>query len=214
MAKEMLLFSLGVPSLTGLRDALTRQGATIRYGDKIGAIGSALAQNDCDQLILGVAPVGAGKQTSLADMTLADWMAIADEGQWSLLAALQQVHAALGGRSCSILILGPSIAQTGAAGHVAFATATEGQRGLMKALARQWGPRIRLNWLSIWAPLYFPEINADHLPQQPELGEYTPPLGDRPGWDRIANAVVAMTALSAGATGQSIIADGGEWMLP
>lgn len=166
-----------------------------------------------DRAVVAVAPADRGSARPLLEWSTADWRRCSDETQWHCLQVLQGLYDALAGRPCTVVLLGASIGVTGAARHAALATATEGQRGLMKSLARQWAPQVRFAWLSVWTPLLFPDVDEADLPEQVELGDYMPPLG-RPGWDEVAGGALALGARElAGLTGQTTIMDGGEWML-
>lgn len=184
---------------------LSRRGACDAF--------AAAGIDHLDAAVVAVAPADRGPARPLLDWSAQDWRRCADETQLSLLTVLQGLRDAFAGRRCAVVLVGGSLGMTGAASHVALATATEGQRGLMKSLARQWAPDIRFAWLSVWTPLLFPDIAAADLPEQCELGDYAPPLG-RPGWREVAEAAVMLCRDGLGnTTGQTMIVDGGEWML-
>ena len=211
MLQDILLCAIGVPEARSLAPALEEAGVPVRLATSVEALVQAAHQNPPCTIVITVS--GKGDRRLIADSSLADWMAAADDPMFDLLALLQALKPAISGRTISIVLMGPDLGQTGASGYTALAAAAEGQRGLMKTLARQWGPDIRFAWAGVWPPLLFPGIVAAGLPEQPELGDFTPPLGCRPGWNEVAAAVLALAALGQAATGQSIIVDGGEWML-
>lgn len=151
----------------------------------------------------------------LATLTEEAWRAQAQSPQSQALRVLQTVLPSLpeGGR---IVALGPAIAMIGAQGLSPLVSAFEGQRGLLKAAARQWGPRgIRLNWLSLAAEIFAPELGQVNLPLGPELGSPPPPL-PRPDLQHDTAALLLLLAApgAAALTGATINLDGGEWMLP
>lgn len=212
MQQDILFCAIGKSDAPSLAPVLEGAGAPVRLATTVEACVKAARENPPGAIVITVS--GKGDRRLIADSSLADWMAEADDPMFDLLALLQALKPAISGRTISIVLLGPDLGQTGASGHTALAAAAEGQRGLMKTLARQWGPDIRFAWAGVWPPLLFPGIEAAGLPEQPELGDFNPPLGCRPGWDEVARAVLALAALGQAATGQSIIVDGGEWMLP
>lgn len=205
---KMVVYQSHVPALAELAEALGAPLAT-----SPAALADQVRDVRADAVIISVGPAGAGHARPLAQWSHDEWMAAADDPQFDMLTALTTVRAALEGRPAAIILIGPSIAQTGAAGHVALATASEGQRGLMKSVARQWGPQISLGWISVWPPLLYPGIVEADLPEQCELGPFTPPLGQRPGWQEVARAVRGAVLSCGAVTGQTIMVDGGEWML-
>lgn len=219
---ELVLYTHGLGDGSGLlADALRDQGAGVRVVRSEAVSRANLrtafaeALDDARVAIVAFAPADRGAARPLLDWTPDDWQRCADEPQLRLLEVLQGLRDALAGRSCSVVLLGASIGMTGAANHAALATATEGQRGLMKALARQWGDSWRLNWVSVTAPLMFPDIGYGDIPEQCELGEYTPPLGRRSDWADVARTALMLAGQDAGGvTGQTVMVDGGEWMLP
>ncbi|MFW2830956.1 SDR family oxidoreductase [Sphingomonas sp. ID0503] len=166
-----------------------------------------------DFLIIGVA--GAERVSRpLLEWELTAWRHAADLPQLAFIQTLQALKAILGEADASIIAVGPTIGQVGCAGHVPLATAAAGQLGAMKSTARQWGGRVRLNWLSVWTPLLFPEIADAELPEQVELGEYIPSLRRRPSMDDVARAALLLGSPGSSAlTGQILMVDGGEWML-
>ncbi len=210
--KKITVFQQSAPSIARLAEAFRDCGVDVLYRDSPDISSNDLSDNNV--VVVCIAAPQADQLRAVADMEFSDWMASADEPQFRLLAALQNLRSALNGRSCKVIILGPTIGLTGASGYAGLATASEGQRGLMKSLARQWAPQICFAWVSVWAPLLFPAIDEDALPEQCELGEYLPPLGERPKWSSVAKSILGFVGAIDAVTGQTIIVDGGEWMLP
>ena len=212
MTKDILLCAIGVPQASSLAPELEARAATVRLVTSVEDAVGAVRACSPDAIVLCVS--GGAQGRLIKDWSLEEWMRAADDPIFDLLVVLQQLKSAMAGRTIPILLIGPDLGQTGAGGHTAQAAAAEGQRGLMKTLARQWGPEIRFAWAGVWPPLLCPEMDVAQLPEQPELGTFTPPLGPRPGWREVAAAVLGLITLSEATTGQSVIVDGGEWMLP
>jgi NAD(P)-dependent dehydrogenase (short-subunit alcohol dehydrogenase family) len=212
--RNILLCAIGVPEAELLAPALEAAGVSVRLITSIDAATDAAAGTPPDAIVIALGNASGAVCRPIGEWSLAEWMAAADAPIFDLLDLLQKLKLATGTQVMPIVLIGPDLGQTGAAGHVALAAAAEGQRGLMKSLARQWGPGIRFAWAGVWPALLFPQIDPASLPEQPELGAYTPPLGGRPDWEKVATAVLALVALGGAATGQSVIVDGGEWMLP
>jgi hypothetical protein len=214
VTQTLLLCAIGVPAAQALAPALEAAGVSVRLATSAEEAVAGATAIAPDAIVIALADAAGAARRPIGDWSLADWMAAADDPIFDLLVLLQKLRPAITGRATPIVLVGPDLGQTGAAGHIALASAAEGQRGLMKTLARQWGPAIRFAWAGVWPPLMFPEIDPAGLPEQPELGAYTPPLGGRPDWNGVASAVLGLAQLGRAATGQSVIVDGGEWMLP
>ncbi len=214
MKPPTLLCVFGTPEALRLGSSLDARGVPANVVTSMQDAVSAVATDPPETIVIVLANASGAPARPLHEWTMEAWMATADDPIFDLLYLLQALHGALGEREAVIVLVGPDLGQTGAAGYVALSAAAEGQRGLMKTLARQWGPAIRFAWAGIWPPLLFPEIRGEALPEQPELGAYTPPLGERPGWDAVAKTVMALAELGGATTGQSVMVDGGEWMLP
>jgi len=211
---SILVCAPGTPSLGGLSDALAGLGAAVRFTADGEAAAAAIALEKPRAIALAQTAPGGTIRRRLVEQSLDEWMAHSDDSCIALFETLLAIRKALDGSRCSIVLIGAGVGQTGAPGHVALATAAEGQRGLMKSIARQWGPDIRFAWASVWTPLLHPDVAEEVLPEQPELGAYRPPLGARPGWNDVARAVLALADLAEVTTGQTIMIDGGEWMFP
>lgn len=124
-----------------------------------------------------------------------------------------QRHAAPDGTA--VVVLGPTLTFSGAAGLVPLSTAAEAQRGLVKAAARQLGAQgITVNWIGINNLQLAPALGRAHLPQRDERIPVA--LGQPPALDTDVSAIIAFLSTPAGRkiTGVSLCLDGGEWMLP
>jgi 3-oxoacyl-[acyl-carrier protein] reductase len=153
--------------------------------------------------------------TELAELPEAAWYESVRETLRTTLHVLQAIAPVLRERGGSVTFLAPSLSLTGCPGLVALTTALEGQRGLMKSVARQWGATgATLNWVAVAPATLWPAfaqaplaIKADAVPvalgRALDLGEEVAP-------------VIAFLASAAGRkiTGATLCLDGGEWMLP
>jgi 3-oxoacyl-[acyl-carrier protein] reductase len=117
------------------------------------------------------------------------------------------------GRGGTIVFVIPTVAMTGAAGLVPYATAMEGQRALVRSAARQWGALgIRVNCVA--PPL---EMMGDTVVATEEAAPLnTSALGRLPDGRGDFAPVIAMLASAGGhfVTGTTIPVDGGVWMAP
>jgi len=115
----------------------------------------------------------------------------------------------------AILFLAPSLSLVGGAGMVALSTALEGQRGLMKSVARQWGASgVTVNWAAAAPRALSPHFDAADLAAK---GDAVPiALGRRPDARTEIAGLAAWLAGPAGrgVTGATLMIDGGEWMVP
>jgi 3-oxoacyl-[acyl-carrier protein] reductase len=168
-----------------------------------------------DLAVLCVMPTVSMQLCELAELPEAAWYESVREALRTTLHVLQVIGPVLRERGGSVIFLAPSLSLTGCPGLVALTTALEGQRGLMKSVARQWGNGgITLNWIAVAPATLSPAfaqaplaIKADAVPvalgRALDLGEEVVP-------------VIAFLASAAGRkmTGATLCLDGGEWMLP
>jgi len=128
------------------------------------------------------------------------------------LATLRAAPGMLGGRG-AVVGLGPAFALQGTAGLCALAAAAEGQRTLVKAIARQWlSGSIVSNWVSIATEMLLPALAAVPNLTRYSVGSFARRLPDAA---RIAALVDALAGSAGHAlAGQTLIADGGDWMTP
>lgn len=148
----------------------------------------------------------------LGDTSAAEWRRSCEAPLRRTLISLQVARSLLGNHG-SILGLGPAFPLNGVAGLVALGASVEGQRTLVKAAARQWiGSEIAINWIALKTERLLPQF-AD-VPQlgRFEVGGY----GRRPPDEARLAALIAALAGNAGLAmaGQTLIADGGDWMTP
>jgi len=117
----------------------------------------------------------------------------------------------------TIVCVGPSFALVGAARLLGLSTVLEAQRALVKSAARQWGRHgIRAHWIALGVGANYPELLGVPLPNGPELGPPAPPLGRVPDFEQDVVGIAEFLASGAGRglTGTSLVADGGDWMVP
>ena len=169
-----------------------------------------------DLIVICIAPPAARQPRALDSYSDEDWRAYCKAPLKSTLYCLQAAGKTMNERGGAIVLLGPSVGYTGAANLVALSSLVEGQRGLVKAAARQLGPKgITVNWLTLASTSLYPELSQMALPQVPEMGPPPLPLGNAPGIEQIVPLLGFLGSPGARVlTGASVIADGGEWMLP
>jgi 3-oxoacyl-[acyl-carrier protein] reductase len=148
---------------------------------------------------------------AIGELALADaetWQRQAEQPMRRALHVLQGAHLCLAGDGGRIVVLLPSLVMSGAADVVAWASAAEGYRSLVKAAARAWGDdRVTIKSVLIPASLTV-EAAVDRPGLQP------PALGHAPDLQSdIAPVVAALLdeRLDA-ATGLTLAVDGGIWM--
>jgi NAD(P)-dependent dehydrogenase (short-subunit alcohol dehydrogenase family) len=148
----------------------------------------------------------------LAETAAADWERRCEAVLRAALHCCQAGGREMAARGGRLVLVTPTIALTGAAGLVPYATAVEGMRALAKSAARQWGPRgITVNCVAPPVELMAP----DHASGPAGLALTDRPLGDPDARVDVA-PVVALLAADAGhlVTGATIPVDGGIVMAP
>ena len=84
-----------------------------------------------------------------------------------LLRALGPVMKPRGG---AIVVVGPSLSLVGCPQLVALSTLLEGQRGMVKSVARQWGSTgVTLNWLAVAPSALSPLFDTAPLAAKPRM---------------------------------------------
>jgi NAD(P)-dependent dehydrogenase (short-subunit alcohol dehydrogenase family) len=151
-------------------------------------------------------------------LTANEWTSTVQGAAKITLYCLQAAHSHMvksGGGT--IVCVGPSFALVGAARLLGLSTVLEAQRALVKSAARQWGRHgIRAHWICVGVGANYPALQEVPLPNGPELGPPPPPLGRVPDFEQDVAGIAEFLASSAGRglTGCSLVADGGDWMVP
>ena len=112
-------------------------------------------------------------------------------------------------------MLAPSLSLVGCRELVALSTALEGQRGLMKSVARQWGGTgVTLNWIAAAPRALNAVFDAAPLASKPDA--VTVALGRAIDPCKEITPILGFLASEAGRTitGATLTLDGGEWMVP
>jgi NAD(P)-dependent dehydrogenase (short-subunit alcohol dehydrogenase family) len=193
-----------VDSAFGSRSTLEQAFAAAR--EKVGAP---------TQVIVSALPLVALQAHDITTLGDDQWRAACGAAMKSVLYALQASFTQMEGRGGSIVVVGPSLSLTGAPQLVALSTAVEGQRGLVKSTARQWGKRgITVNWVAASARGLSPRF--DGLPLPVKADAVMVALG-RPL--NLASEIAPVLEFLGGAagrvmTGATLMLDGGEWMVP
>lgn len=169
------------------------------------------------QVVLSVMPEAGVQPRDIVDTSDEEWRAACGQTMKATLYLLQAAHgrfmAAPGGGS--VVVIGGSFSLAGAAQLIPFSTAIEGQRGLVKSTARQWGKTgITVNWIAA-AAKGLNECFADV--KLPFKGDSVPvAFGRTLDLAREIVPVVEFLGSPAGRvmTGATLLLDGGEWMVP
>lgn len=224
--RRVLIATPGCPDINGLQAGLQHLGAdcallaSVEDFISLSAIETAFAEAEralggFDALVLAVGNSLNRESRPLASLSVDQWKSACLDPLRTTRHCLQGAWRTLAGRPASIVLIGPNISLTGAPGLVALSALSEGQRGLMKSAARQWGTQgIRLNWLGVDARVFAGELAAAELAQSPEMGTPAPALGSAPDLSSGVAHSVAMLIGAHALTGASIPVDGGFWMVP
>jgi len=145
------------------------------------------------------------------------WSASVHDAVKCTIYCLQAAHEHFEGRCGAIVVFGPVLSLVGAAGLVPLSTALEAQRSIVKSAARQWGRKgIRVNWVAIGAEGNYPALESAVIPQVPEFGLPSAPLGRVPDIGGDAADLIGFLGSDAAraVTGTTLNIDGGNWMVP
>ncbi len=168
-----------------------------------------------DLVVLSALPLCAVRVKALVDQTDAEWLGGPREAIRTTLYCLQAAGKYLKIGGGAVAIIGPSLALAGCSGLVGLTAALEGQRGLMKSVARQWGAAgVSLNWVAC-APKTLSSI-FDAAPLAAKADAVPVALGQALDMRTQVVPVLGFLASPAGRviTGSTLTLDGGEWMLP
>jgi 3-oxoacyl-[acyl-carrier protein] reductase len=167
------------------------------------------------QVVASVLPALALQPVAIHEMALTAWQAACRDAIKALLHVLQCSFLQMGERGGSIVAIGPALSLAGAPRLAALSAAVEGQRGLVKSAARQWGRRgVTVNWVAAAPRAMSPLFDGLPLPVKPDAVMVA--LGRGPALDDGVAGVVDFLGGPAGRalTGATLVADGGEWMVP
>ena len=167
------------------------------------------------QVVVSAIPRVALQAQDIVALSDDDWRAACGAAMKSVLYALQASCTAMAGQGGSVVVIGPSLSLAGAGQLVALSTAVEGQRGLVKSTARQWGQRgITVNWIAAAPRGLSPLFDKLPLPVKPDAVMVA--LGRPLDLATEIAPVIEFLGSSAGRvmTGATLVLDGGEWMVP
>jgi len=168
-----------------------------------------------DLVVLSVMPAISQQLTELADLPEAAWHESVREALRTTLHILQAIGPAMADRGGTVVFLAPSLSLVGCRGLVPLTTALEGQRGLMKSVARQWGHRgITLNWIAVTPGTLSPALAAAPLAIKADAVPVALGRGLELGSEVAPVIVFLASAAGRKITGATLCLDGGEWMLP
>lgn len=203
--------------LAQTRPALERTRATFASRQEVEqAVARAVAQLGIPELVvLSVLPFAGAGLAPITSLRSQDWQSGACDAIRCVLHLLQALSAHMQGRGGAIVMLAPSLSLVGCRELVALSTALEGQRGLMKSVARQWGAAgVTLNWIAAAPRALNAAFDAAPLASKPDA--VTVALGRAIDPCREITPILGFLASEAGRTitGATLTLDGGEWMVP
>lgn len=140
-----------------------------------------------------------------------DWHRLVDESMWRTLTALQRARSAFAAGRGRIVVVVPTIGMAGAPGLVAYTTAVEGIRAMVKSAARQWASHgVGANLVAVPLSLFCDDAAAlaNHLTVAAVADESNLV-------HTVAESVKFLLRPDLGhLAGETIVADGGSVMLP
>ncbi|MFV9634940.1 SDR family oxidoreductase [Mycobacterium neumannii] len=191
--------------VVGLPGGLSRT-LTTELGAVTVAPGSELPANiKCAVIVVDPCPPPVDAVALSGD----DWRRLVDEPMWRTLTALQGARAGFsaGGR---IVVVVPTIGMAGAPGLVAYTTAVEGIRAMVKSAARQWASQgIGANLVAVPLSMFSDDTAAaGHLTAAAVTVDSTL-------IHTVAESVKFLLRSDLDhLAGETIVADGGSVMLP
>lgn len=168
-------------------------------------------------VVLSIVPHSLMESVCIVDVPAKSWTEGLHTAGISTLYALQAAHRLLSASGGTIVVVGPALSLVGASGLSGLSTLLESQRALAKSAARQWGRAgIRVHWLALGVEGNYRDLESTVLPVGPELGPPPPALGRIPTAGSGIASLIALLAddRAAALTGSTLVADGGEWMVP
>ncbi|HVY86774.1 MAG TPA: SDR family oxidoreductase [Caulobacterales bacterium] len=167
-----------------------------------------------DLVLLNVVPEVAMNPQPIAALPEGEWRSALMEGLRTTVRLLQALAPHVKSKGAAIVFVAPSLSLVGTPDMVALSALLEGQRGLMKSVARQWGGSgVTLNWIAT-APRALAPFEGVALAAKPDAVSLA--LGRAPDPRSEIAPAVAFLASKAGRamTGATLMLDGGEWMVP
>ncbi|HSW25245.1 MAG TPA: SDR family oxidoreductase [Burkholderiaceae bacterium] len=170
-----------------------------------------------EQVVLSVMPEAGVQPGDIVAASDTQWRDACGQTMKATLYVLQAAHGQFAARpgGGSVVVIGGSFSLAGAAQLIPFSTAIEGQRGLVKSAARQWGKAgITVNWIAAAAKGLSDRFADVKLPFK---GDSVPvAFGRTLDLAREIVPVVEFLGGPAGRvmTGATLLLDGGEWMVP
>jgi NAD(P)-dependent dehydrogenase (short-subunit alcohol dehydrogenase family) len=168
-----------------------------------------------DQMVLSALPPAALQAQATHTLDPAQWREGCHDAIQTLLHLLQEAFAQLKERGGAITALGPALSLAGAGRLAALSAALEGQRGLVKSSARQWGRRrVSVNWVAAAPRALAPLFAALPLPLKADAVPVA--LGEGPSLEGGLVGLLHFLGSEDGRalTGATLVADGGQWMVP
>ena len=165
--------------------------------------------------VLSLLPRAAVRLQPIASLPEADWRACACDGLRALVYVLRALRPHLEARGAAVVLVAPSLSLVGCPQLTPLATLLEGQRGLMKSVARQWGGSgVSLNWVAA-APRALTTL-FDDAPLAAKPDAVSVALGRPLDPRREIAPIIGFLGSPAGRaiTGATLTLDGGEWMTP
>lgn len=158
------------------------------------------------------------------DLSTAQWIEASETPVKRAMFAMQAAYRIMAGNGGGrIVLVQPTLGVSGRPGTAAISAAVEGQRILGKVAARQWGGAgISVNAVLIGLDCAAPSL-ADGVAVAAAVAEvgtgYVPPALRAVGTSEPTRHLAPLVAFFASpegglVTGQTVIADGGAWMLP
>ncbi len=219
--RRVWALGIGLDVLSGLVAGLRDHGADVAdLSNDVEILSGAIdelaqAGGPPDLIVVSVLPKRSVRLGAMSDLAPPDWTAIACEPLRSLMNLLRSIGPHIKGRGAAVVLVGPSLSLVGCPQLVALTTLLEGQRGLMKSVARQWGAEgVSLNWVAVAPRALSPLFDDAPLAAKPDAVSVA--LG-RPLDPRTEIApIIGFLGSPAGRamTGATLTLDGGEWMVP
>lgn len=198
------------PLATGLTELGAETALEIAERPAVDRLAAALPAPDL--VVLCLVHDAAIARQPLAEQSFETWGAVAQDGLFETIQIFQTLEPHFVDRGGAVAMIGPSLSLVGCPELVALTTLLEGQRGLVKSIARQWGARgVTVNWIAA-APRALSDAFAD-APLAAKPDSVSVALGGPLDLQRDIAPVLAFLA-GRKLTGQTLTLDGGEWMTP